>query len=583
MPDAAAARAALDAILASKAFRDSPQLKAFLTYVVNETLAGRASELKGYSIATMALGKPESFDPQTDPIVRVQAGRLRQALAEYEAEAPDAPLLIRLERGSYAAVFVRREEGVPERPTMVQSEPAPQIAAANVGPRASALQGSRRWLLTIGAVALAAGAAGGWLLRHRTVIQSLPQPAQSVRQPPPPETYFPTLIVEADPASTQPGMSAIAARLRDAISRFDDLVVVAETEATDMTSAVKPSHLDRLGRDLLLKVKGDALAGDAVRVSARLLDRRDNRVIWSREYDPFPGGAGGEQQRTAVIRSMTSTLAQPYGVIHAYVRANIGRPLITHDPYNCIIAGLDYWLATDRKAHAEARSCLLEKLDTHPTFGALHAQLAYLHLEEYRHGYNPMQGDARARATESARRAVQYRPASARAHQALLAALFAAGDMEGAWRAAADALRLNPADTEIMADVGSYHAISGNFEKALELLNSAIEHNPSPPAWVLAHRALALYMLGRLDQSGPAARALDGSSYPLAMMALVMQAAQFRDREAGIRHRDRFREAHPSIAADPTSFLARANYNSEVAARLVFDYNRALRWIEEQP
>jgi hypothetical protein len=102
-------RACLRNMLAAAPFRDSPQLASFLSFVVDETLSGRGNDLKGYSIATLALGRPESFDPQTDPIVRVQAGRLRQAMAEYAAANPDEPVTIHLEKGAYAPLFSLRE------------------------------------------------------------------------------------------------------------------------------------------------------------------------------------------------------------------------------------------------------------------------------------------------------------------------------------------------------------------------------------------------------------------------------------------------------------------------------------------
>ncbi|OJY38096.1 MAG: hypothetical protein BGP06_16780 [Rhizobiales bacterium 65-9] len=55
----------------------------FLQYVVEETLEGRGRSLKGYAIAVEALGRSDDFDPQFDPIVRVEARRLRQALRSY--------------------------------------------------------------------------------------------------------------------------------------------------------------------------------------------------------------------------------------------------------------------------------------------------------------------------------------------------------------------------------------------------------------------------------------------------------------------------------------------------------------------
>ena len=70
---------------ASEAFRGSPQLVAFLRYVVEATLRGEHDRIKGYTIAVEALGRAEDFDPQSDPIVRVEATRLRRAINRYYA------------------------------------------------------------------------------------------------------------------------------------------------------------------------------------------------------------------------------------------------------------------------------------------------------------------------------------------------------------------------------------------------------------------------------------------------------------------------------------------------------------------
>ncbi|MFJ5370595.1 hypothetical protein ACIPIA_15370, partial [Bosea sp. CER48] len=92
---AAIIRAELARILASDAFRAAPQLSAFLTFIVERTIDGRAVELKGYTIAVEGLGRPADFNPQIDPIVRVEAGRLRRALTQYYAgDGQGSPVLI---------------------------------------------------------------------------------------------------------------------------------------------------------------------------------------------------------------------------------------------------------------------------------------------------------------------------------------------------------------------------------------------------------------------------------------------------------------------------------------------------------
>src|SRR4051794_28797986 len=99
-------RAALDRIAASESFRASPQLVAFLRYVVEATLRGRQDRIKGYTIAIEALGRGDDFDPQDDPIVRVEAMRLRRALQRYYANGGSDDLVrIELPVGSYVPVF----------------------------------------------------------------------------------------------------------------------------------------------------------------------------------------------------------------------------------------------------------------------------------------------------------------------------------------------------------------------------------------------------------------------------------------------------------------------------------------------
>ena len=106
MPDAIEIRAALARLIASPGFSKSPQLAHFLRFIVDETLDGRGGRIKAYTIATDALGRDASFDPQSDPIVRVEAGRLRQTLAHYYANGGgNDPVVIELPRGRYVPVF----------------------------------------------------------------------------------------------------------------------------------------------------------------------------------------------------------------------------------------------------------------------------------------------------------------------------------------------------------------------------------------------------------------------------------------------------------------------------------------------
>lgn len=99
-------KACVKDILASRVFSRSGRLRAFLQYVVESELAGKAGQLKGYTIGVDVFGRPTGFDSGSDPIVRVQAGKLRKLLEEYYAdEGANAPLRIRIPTGSYVPEY----------------------------------------------------------------------------------------------------------------------------------------------------------------------------------------------------------------------------------------------------------------------------------------------------------------------------------------------------------------------------------------------------------------------------------------------------------------------------------------------
>jgi DNA-binding NarL/FixJ family response regulator len=109
-PSESEIRATLEAMVATEILRTSPQLAAFLRFIVEAELRGEDASIKGYTIAVEALGRGEDFDPSTDPIVRVEAGRLRRALQRYY-DGPGASDLIAIDvpLGRYIPTFRYRK------------------------------------------------------------------------------------------------------------------------------------------------------------------------------------------------------------------------------------------------------------------------------------------------------------------------------------------------------------------------------------------------------------------------------------------------------------------------------------------
>jgi hypothetical protein len=99
-PDNDEVHRALDRVLASANFDASDRNRQFLRYIVEETLAGRQDRIKAYAIATAVFGRHASFDPQTDPIVRIEARRLRRSLERYYLIAGEGePITISIPKG----------------------------------------------------------------------------------------------------------------------------------------------------------------------------------------------------------------------------------------------------------------------------------------------------------------------------------------------------------------------------------------------------------------------------------------------------------------------------------------------------
>lgn len=100
--------AELSRLLATDAFIRAPRSAKLLDYLVTETLAGRGERIKGPSIAMDVFGRDASFDSASDPIVRVQAGRLRALLAtHYARDGAGSDIVIEIPKGRYIPRFIR--------------------------------------------------------------------------------------------------------------------------------------------------------------------------------------------------------------------------------------------------------------------------------------------------------------------------------------------------------------------------------------------------------------------------------------------------------------------------------------------
>jgi hypothetical protein len=143
-------RAELHRILSSPIFATQESLQNFLRFVVEQTLDGQAGGLKERTIGVEALGRRLDYDPKVDPIVRVQARRLREKLAEYyQSQTSGTELQIALPKGSYVPEFLR----IAPPESEVVAAPEPVIAPRSERRLAYFLLGSVALIVIAGLVA----------------------------------------------------------------------------------------------------------------------------------------------------------------------------------------------------------------------------------------------------------------------------------------------------------------------------------------------------------------------------------------------------------------------------------------------
>jgi hypothetical protein len=144
-PDAGAAREYLDKIVASPGFQNSDRLCRFLRFIVEAKLRGEHDRIKEYVIGKEVFDRDGQYDPRIDPIVRVEARRLRKKLDEYYAGQGSADAVrIDFPKGAY----------VPEIHAWVEEQQAPPAPKP----------GAPRVFAIVAAMLLAAAIGGGWLL-----------------------------------------------------------------------------------------------------------------------------------------------------------------------------------------------------------------------------------------------------------------------------------------------------------------------------------------------------------------------------------------------------------------------------------
>ncbi|WP_069063756.1 adenylate cyclase [Sinorhizobium sp. RAC02] len=487
-PGAQDVRAQLQRLDSSLEFPKTGRVGLFLTYIVEETLAGREARIKGHSIAIEVFKRSESFS-QDDPVVRIEAGRLRRALERYYLVAgQNDPVRINVPKGGYVPVFSWHNESS-EAPPRNQLRPFERA-----GPTTGALwQGRSRLLFAIVAIAGLGASAHG--ISRWTIEDTAIQQADMLG------VGLPTLIIApfanlGNGPDAQIHTNGLTEELLTALPRFKEIRVLSRETSQSLPSDVGMSQARDGGAAPYLLSGGVQTTGSRIRVTARLLDTSNGAILWSKDYENDLRSRDLFAIQTDVANKVAATIAQPYGIIAQ--ASNTKLPPDDLGVYACTLNFYTYRKALSAERHADVRNCLEGAVARYPGYATAWAILSVLYLDEERFGFNPKSDDAAPlqRALQAARSAIQLDPANVRGLQALMTALFFDRQVAEAIRVGEQALAANPNDTELIGEFGTRLAIAGQWDRGAALLDQALALNPGGDGHYHGTRVLAAHMLG---------------------------------------------------------------------------------------
>ena len=422
---------------AAQNFVKSERLRGFLTYVVVETLEGRADRLKGYTLGIEVFGREQDFDPAIDCIVRVEAGRLRSRLKSYYMEqGRDDPILIELPKGGYTPRWSVREQVVQE------DAPAALSSVAVVDED------------------------------HDPVLDLPRGPSIAV---------LPFANLSNDPEQ-ELFVDAVVEEITTQLARFKELFVIARTTA----SRYKGQALDvrQIGRELGVRylLEGSVrTSGSLLRVTAQLVETLSGTHLWAETYDRDLSVQNVFEIQDDIAQRVATSIAHPFGIVgQAHLTTSRQQPTENWDAYQCYLHFWAYLHDVGPDSHLKARQKLEEALRDDPDCADTLAALGYLALEEYRFDWNSVldQGDPLERAKTLARQAYDIDSTCMIALLTLSAIYYHREQPERAREFGEQGLLLNPNDTEFLCEYGLNLSCMGDWDRGLALLEKAMALHP---------------------------------------------------------------------------------------------------------
>ena len=427
----------MDRILNSPEFNATDAQKAFLKYVVEKTLVGLRDEIKGYAVATEVFGRREDFDQATDPIVSIQANKLRRALERYYLVAgQNDSIRVDIPKGTYVPTFQHQSETTSE-----ETSRDGRLAGARAG----------------------------------TIWPSL------VVQPP--------VNLSGDPELEHLG-TAIASEIVMEIARFRDIhVYLQHPEKRNCRAA-------DCGARFVLNGSVNKYPS-SLKVNVFLTDLPTGRQIWADTYRSETNPAQLFQFGEDVPRAVASKICAENGIIARQLSIETESKLpLQFSSYEAMLQYQKFNDHFSRQAFFDAFEALRCASRNEPECGLVWSMLSRLYATNY--GLELFELDTPIeKAVEFAQTGVKFDPANQRTRLILAYALMVADEIQAARAEAERTLALNPDSLIFLDNIGYLLTLLGDWQRGPALVRKAIDINPHYN--FIVHHALWLDMFRRQD------------------------------------------------------------------------------------
>jgi adenylate cyclase len=411
-------KAQLLRILDSPDFRATPRQKKFLKFVVQKVLDGQADEIKGYTVATDVFGRNKNFDPKSDPIVSIEAKRLRRALEHYYLVAGGRdPVRIDIPVGSYVPHFHGQEVPAPAYP--LQDRDAEHNAVAD------------HW------------------------------PSVLIRP-------FHNFCEGKGPSYIAEGLTT---ELAIELSRYQDLRILMKPPGEGGTAVVEPP-----ARFL---IDGNIRCGPRdFKLSVQLFDQKTHRQIWGDVYECRMNTDDLMAFQQEVSQMIAARIAQDQGYIAQTLSLESHhKPPAEMETYEAILKFYKHDATFTPETLEEALAALEEAVVKEPECPQLWTFLGRLYADNYAMEWIERQTPIE-KAIEYAERGVQMNPNNQRARSVLAIGYLLKDQLAEGLAEARKALVLNPKSLIFMDGIGHALALLGDWDDGVALMRRAITLNP---------------------------------------------------------------------------------------------------------